>query len=577
MISTVSFIELNQIIDAVHGDPHNILGMHEIEVGGKAALAVRALIPQAKRIIVLDPADQTYQCELEKIHIDGFFESVLPDRTKWFRYKYQIEGYEDNVWETYDPYSFVPQLSDLDMHLFGEGTHYEIYNKLGAHLKTLDGIDGVSFAVWAPSAVRVSVIGEFNNWDGRRGQMRKLAQSGIWEIFIPGLSAGDPYKFEIRTFEGAFIQKSDPYGFFAELRPSTTSLVYDIDQYQWKDQKWMKSRAAKQPLDGPINIYELHPGSWRFGAGEERLLNYIDLADVLIPYIKKMGYTHIELMPVTEHPFDGSWGYQPTGFFAPTSRYGAPEDFMAFVDCCHQNNIGVLLDFAASRFPKDAHGLAKFDGTPLYEPQDPRRAEHAEWGALIFDYGRKQVKNFLIASALFWIEKYHIDGLRLEALSSMLYLDYGKAEGQWVPNQYGGVENLDAVEFIKHMNSIVAAREPNVLMIAEESSAWEGVTRPVKEDGLGFSLKWNKSFINDFLAYVKQDPIYRQYHHNNLTFGLVYAYTEKYVLMLSHDELVRGKQSMLDKMPGDIWEKCANLRVAYAFLYGHPGKKLMFM
>lgn len=577
MLTTLSMIELQQIVNASHGDPHTVLGMHEIELEGKPCIVVRVLNPQAKGVTVIDDKYRSRRYPMERIHADGLFECVIPTRKKWFKYLLEFEGYEDNTWETYDPYSFPPGISDMDIYLFNQGTHYNIYEKLGANPMVMDGVEGVLFGVWAPNAKRVSVIGEFNSWDGRRNAMRLLESSGIWEIFIPGLKDNDRYKFEIKTSKGDIIQKSDPYGKFAELRPSTTSLIFDINKYKWNDSQWYKQQKEKDKFDIPMNIYEVHLGSWKRDPETNRFLSYVELADSLIPYVKEMGYTHIEMLPIEEHPFDGSWGYQVTGYYAPTSRYGNPSEFMYFVDKCHQAGIGVLLDWVPAHFPKDAHGLARFDGSALYEHEDPRQGEHPEWGTLIFNYGRNEVKNFLIANALYWIERFHIDGLRVDAVASMLYLDYAKSEGQWVPNKYGGRENLDAVEFMKHMNSIISKKHPMAYMIAEESTSWPKVSSPAEDGGLGFSLKWNMGWMNDFLEYVAKDPVYRKYHHNNLTFGMVYAYTEKFVLVLSHDEVVHGKHSMLDKMPGDLWQKFANLRAAYGFMYGHPGKKLLFM
>lgn len=576
MLTTLSMIELQQIINASHGDPHVVLGMHEIELEGKQCIVVRVFNPQAEKVTVIDDKYRTRKYPMEKIHTEGFFECVIPTRKKWFRYVLEFEGY-GSTWESYDPYSFSPGISDMDIYLFNQGTHYNIYEKLGANPMQMDGVDGVLFGVWAPNAKRVSVIGEFNNWDGRRNPMRLLDASGIWEIFIPGLKNNDRYKFEIKSATGELLQKSDPYGKFAELRPSTTSLVYDINGYEWNDGNWYQTRKTQDKYNIPMNIYEVHMGSWKREAETGRFLSYTELADTLIPYLVEMGYTHIEMLPIEEHPFDGSWGYQVTGYYAPTSRYGSPDEFMYFVDKCHQAGIGVLLDWVPAHFPKDAHGLARFDGTALYEHEDPRQGEHPEWGTLIFNFGRNEVKNFLIANALYWIEKFHIDGLRVDAVASMLYLDYAKSEGQWVPNKYGGRENLDAVEFMKHMNSVIEKKYPNVYMIAEESTSWAGVTKTADDNGLGFSLKWNMGWMNDFLEYVAKDPVYRKYHHNNLTFGMVYAYTERFVLVLSHDEVVHGKHSMLDKMPGDLWQKFANLRAAYGFMFGHPGKKLLFM
>ena len=580
---TTNISELMQIINGDHADPHHVLGMHHIKLDGKAVSIVRVFNPDVLEVEVFDLAEPTMRYKLEKEHQSGFFSAVLPKR-EHFHYKISFTGHNGQTWEAFDPYSFAPAISEMDTYLFGQGTHYEIYNKLGATKLTINGIDGVLFAVWAPNAKRVSVIGDFNNWNGLRNPMRSLGSSGIWELFIPGLHDYDKYKFEIKSHAGELLQKSDPYAFFAEVRPDTASIVYDIDGYQWGDAKWVANRKKKDPLDGPMNVYELHAGSWKRHPGQwedlndrNSFYNWQELATDLIPYVKDMGYTHIELMPVTEFPFDGSWGYQVTGFYAPTSRFGTPSDFMAFVDACHQNGIGVLLDWVPAHFPKDAHGLARFDGTCLYEHADPRKGEHPDWGTLIFNYGRSEVKNFLIASALFWLEKYHIDGLRVDAVASMLYLDYGKDSGQWIPNNYGGRENDEAVEFLKHMNSIIAQKHPNTLMIAEESTTWPRVTRPVEEDGLGFSLKWNMGWMNDFLQYMSKDSVHRKHHHHMLTFSMAYAYSEKYILVLSHDEVVHGKGSLVNKMPGDTWQKLANLRAAYAFMIGHPGKKLLFM
>ena len=577
MFTSANMLELQRLLSAAHADPHHILGMHEFtDTEGSAALCVRVLNPHAQKVTVLDPSDRSARWELTKIHVDGLFEGHIEGRTKWFRYQLRMEDANGNAFTTYDPYSFRPVISELDRFLFGEGTHYRIFEKLGAHPMVVDGVSGVLFAVWAPNAQRVSVIGAFNNWDGRRHMMRCLELSGIWELFVPGLQNFDHYQFELKTPQNTIIHKTDPFGNFFELRPGKDALVYDISQYRWQDDAWMAARTATDPHDLPINIYEMHLGSWRHGA-DGQFLSYTEIADELIPYIKDMGYTHIELLPVEEHPFDGSWGYQVTGYFAPTSRYGTPDEFMGFINALHQNHIGVILDWVPAHFPKDAHGLARFDGTALFEHEDPRKGEHPEWGTLVFNHGRREVKNFLIANALFWIEHYHLDGLRVDAVASMLYLDYAKYNGEWEPNQYGGNQNLEAVEFIKHMNSVVLGAHPHVMMIAEESTSWKGVSRPVETGGLGFNFKWNMGWMNDFLAYVKKDPIYRRYAHNNLTFGIMYAYTENFMLVLSHDEVVHGKKSMLDKMPGDLWQKFANLRAALGFMYGHPGKKLLFM
>ncbi|MCL2664136.1 MAG: 1,4-alpha-glucan branching protein GlgB [Defluviitaleaceae bacterium] len=579
MFTTADLHEVSKIVNGEHSDPHHILGMHEIWNGQTEFIAVRVFFPDAESVTLIDLDEPDKTTAMERIHTAGFFEAQFSETKELFRYELEVTFLSGSKWRTRDPYSFLPQLSDMDLFLFGQGTHYEIFDKLGAHAKTVDGSDGVSFAVWAPNAKRVSVVGDFNGWNGLRSQMRALQKSGVWEIFIPGLKNGDKYKFEIISKAGSRILKSDPYGFFHELRPSTASLVCDISGHEWNDAGWIANRNKKNPLDGPVNIYEVHAGSWKSASNENGLpfLNWPQLSAELVPYVKEMNYTHIELMPVMEHPFDASWGYQVTGFFAPTNRFGLPDDFMTFVDTCHQNGIGVIMDWVPAHFPKDAHGLSRFDGTALYEPDDPLRAEHPDWGTLIFNYGRREVKNFLIASAIFWLEKYHIDGLRVDAVASMLYLDYGDSRKSWIPNAQGGRENWEAAEFLKHMNSVIHGRYPNVMMIAEESTEWEGVTRSVESNGLGFSLKWNMGWMNDFLKYMKKEPVHRQYHHSYLTFGMMYAYTERFILVLSHDEVVHMKGALVNKMPGDIWQKLANLRVGLMFMAGHPGKKLIFM
>ncbi|MDR1704001.1 MAG: 1,4-alpha-glucan branching protein GlgB [Clostridiales bacterium] len=593
MYLTADITELQGLLTATLSDPHHLLGMHEVTIpragtgkkrGRKTvpkapvqALSVRAFIPGAEKIEVLDPADPSYCAALDRVHDDGIFEALLPDRLKWFRYQLRIET-PGSRWVSYDPYSFMPVLTEFDLYLFGQGTHYEIYEKLGASPTTVDGVEGVLFAVWAPKASRVSVIGSFNNWDGRRHMMRLLGDVGVWELFVPGLSRYDKYKFEIRTAAGAVIEKSDPFGKFFELRPSSSGLVFDIDGYKWNDGLWMEKRAAEAQglLNKPLNIYEVHLGSWR-RTPEGAFLTYRELAKDLALYVKDMGYTHVELMPVSEYPFDGSWGYQVTGYYAPTSRYGSPHDFMYFVDTMHRNGIGVILDWVPAHFPKDAHGLGRFDGSALFEHEDPRLGEHPDWGTYIFNYGRNEVKNFLIANALFWLDKYHVDGLRVDAVASLLYLDFGKRQGSYVLNSWGGNVNDEAVEFIKHLNSVALKRFPGIMMIAEESTSWSGVSRPLEDGGLGFNLKWNMGWMNDFLTYMAKDPIHRKFHHNNLTFGIVYAYNENFILVMSHDEVVHLKKALVDKMPGDLWRKCANLRVSLAYMYGHPGKKLLFM
>ncbi len=565
------------IIKAEHWDPFVVLGVHEIESAGKKAIVVRAFLIEAEEAWVLDVnKEKTYK--MEKTNKAGFFEKNFENRKDFFQYKLKVKTSDNRISEFFDPYSFMPVLSDFDLHLIGEGSHYKKYEKLGSHIIEVNGIKGIHFAVWAPNAKRVSVVGDFNNWDGRRHQMRVLGTSGVWEIFIPGLDEGEVYKFEIKSKSGEIFLKADPYAFYFEVRPKSASVVYDINRYRWDDSKWLEMRSEKNWFESPVSVYEAHLGSWmRVPEEENRFLTYRELADKLIGYVKDMGYTHIELMPVTEHPLDASWGYQTVGYFAPTSRHGAPEDFMYFIDKCHQNNIGVILDWVPAHFPKDAHGLGYFDGTALYEHADPRKSEHKHWGTLIFNYGRNEVRNFLISSALFWLEKYHIDGLRVDAVASMIYLDYSKKEGEWVANVFGGRENLEAIDFLKRFNEIVHQHHPGILTIAEESTAWTGVSRPTYLGGLGFSLKWNMGWMHDVLEYFSKDPVYRKHHHSNLTFSLLYAFTENFMLVLSHDEVVHGKSSMLGKMPGDMWQKFANLRLLYGFMYGHPGKKLLFM
>jgi 1,4-alpha-glucan branching enzyme len=571
---TASAKEIHLIVSAEHADPFHILGAHPVEVGGSPAIAVRAFVPQARQVRVIRDDQLT---PMELIHAAGFFEVVFPGETQIPQYKLCAQDANGHAWEFEDPYRFGPVLTDFDLHLLSEGTHYDAYEKLGAHVRAIDGVRGVVFSVWAPNAQRVSLVGDFNQWDGRRHPMRARGGSGIWELFIPGLAEGDIYKFEIKGRDNGFLGlKADPFAFYSEVRPQTASIVHDIHRYRWNDESWMSSRAQRQALSAPISIYEVHLGSWMRGE-ENRMLNYRELAEKLVDYAAKMGFTHVELMPVMEHPLDESWGYQTIGHFAPTSRFGTPEDFMYFVDSLHQHNIGVILDWVPAHFPGDAHGLAYFDGTFLYDHADPRRGEHQDWGTRVFNYGRTEVRSFLWNSALFWLDKYHIDGLRVDAVASMLYLDYSRKPGEWVPNKYGGNEDLDAIDFVKRFNDLVHHEHPGVLTIAEESTAWTGVSRPTHLGGLGFSLKWNMGWMHDTLLYFSKEPIHRKFHHNNLTFSLLYAFTENFVLVLSHDEVVHGKRSLLAKMPGDAWQQFANLRALYAFMYAHPGKKMLFM
>lgn len=469
-----------------------------------------------------------------------------------------------------------PYITDFDLYLFNEGSHHKIYEKLGAHPHTVNGRRGTHFAVWAPSAKSVSVVCNYNYWDGRSHPMQPVGCSGVWTVFIPDIAAGEMYKYEIKTHSDQLFLKADPYAFYSELRPGTASAVYDLDGYEWHDSEWIKSRDTSNTFGKPVSIYEVHLGSWA-RSSDNNFLTYRELADRLVAYAADMGYTHIELMPVSEHPLDDSWGYQVTGYYSVTSRFGSPEDFMYLVDQCHSHGIGVIMDWVPAHFPKDAHGLAKFDGTSLYEHDDPRQGEHPDWGTLIFNYNRHEVRNFLISNAVFWFEKYHIDGMRVDAVASMLYLDYGKKNGEWIPNEFGGNQNLGAVEFLKQLNSTVFKYFPGIIMIAEESTSWPMITKPPFTGGLGFSYKWNMGWMNDYLRYVSMDPVYRKYHHNLITFSIMYAMSENFILVLSHDEVVHGKRSMIGKMPGDYWQKFAGLRVTYGYMFGHPGKKLMFM
>ncbi|MCX7843437.1 MAG: 1,4-alpha-glucan branching protein GlgB [Clostridia bacterium] len=588
MKTTANINDIARIIEGEHSDPFCCLGIHAVidQQTGIKAFAVRTYMPNAKQICVISLSD-SLRYDMEKVHESGFFEALIKDKDDYFPYKLEVTDLCGNTFTTHDPYSFWPVITDFDLYLFNEGNHHRAFDKLGAHLMNINGVDGVLFAVWAPCARRVSVVGSFNQWDGRRHQMRMRGCSGVWEIFIPGLCQGDIYKYEIKTCNGQIYVKSDPYAYYSELRPNTASIVYNVDSYSWNDSEWMKNRDSSSTFEKPISIYEVHLGSWARKAsgqgpgGEEdgggSFLTYRELADRLVSYVRDMGYTHIELLPVAEHPYDGSWGYQVTGYYSATSRYGKPEDFMYFVDTCHQNGIGVITDWVPAHFPKDGSGLARFDGTGLYEHEDPRQGEHPDWGTHIFNYGRHEVRNFLISNAIFWFEKYHIDGLRVDAVASMLYLDYAKKEGEWIPNKWGGRENTDAIEFLRQLNSTVYKYFPGVMMIAEESTSWPQVSRPPYAGGLGFSYKWNMGWMNDFLKYISMDSVYRKHHQNLITFSMMYAYSENFILVLSHDEVVHGKCSMLSKMPGDYWQKFAGLRASYGFMYGHPGKKLMFM
>jgi 1,4-alpha-glucan branching enzyme len=573
--ATLSRKEIDAIVAGEHRDPFAVLGPHAGQGGDSAGLIIRAFRPGVSAMTVVPWGDRLSPHPMARIHPAGLFEAIVPGQAEPFPYRFRCADSAGLETEVEDPYRFPSTLSDYDLYLMGEGAHHRNYEKLGAHLMVLEGVAGVCFAVWAPNARRVSVVGDFNGWDGRAHPMRLHPGNGIWEIFIPGLAAGSFYKFEILPKAGPPVLKADPYAFGFELPPRTASVVSDLT-HNWGDESWMAARAGKHALDAPIAIYEVHLGSWRRKDGNE-FLHYRELAYELAVYVKAMGYTHVELMPITEHPFYGSWGYQTIGMYAPTRRHGGPEDFMTFVDVLHQHGVGVILDWVPAHFPRDPHGLVYFDGTHLYEHEDPRLREHPDWGTRIYNFGRNEVANFLTGSALFWLDKYHIDGLRLDAVASMLYLDYGRKEGEWFPNRYGGNENLEAVAFLKRFSELVYEYHPDVMTIAEESTAWPMVSRPTYLGGLGFGYKWNMGWMHDTLSYMRNDPIHRKYHHNHLTFGLLYAWHENFILPLSHDEVVYGKGSLHHKMPGDDWRQFANLRVYYTFMYGHPGKKLLFM
>ncbi|MDE5077872.1 MAG: 1,4-alpha-glucan branching enzyme [Trichodesmium sp. St2_bin6] len=593
---TISADQVNQIAWNHHHDPFQVLGSHQIELSGKTMTVIRAYQPSAEAVSVISPIDRK-EYPMQSVHNPHFFECVI-NTPKLANYQLKIkEGEHERV--IHDPYAFrSAKLTEFDLQLFGEGNHHRIYEKLGAHITEVDGIKGVYFAVWAPNARNVSILGNFNYWDGRKHQMRK-GHTGVWELFIPDIGPGESYKYEVKNWEGHIYEKSDPYGYQQEVRPKTASIVVDLDSYTWNDQEWMEKRRHTDPLTQPISVYECHFGSWIHASAHEpaklpngetepvvqvselrpdaRFLTYRELADRLVSYVKDLGYTHIEMLPVAEHPFDGSWGYQVTGFFAPTSRYGSAQDFMYFVDKCHENGIGVIVDWVPGHFPKDGHGLAFFDGTHLYEHPDPRKGEHKQWGTLVFDYGRNEVRNFLAANALFWFDKYHIDGVRVDAVASMVYHNYMRPDGEWVANKYGGVEYIEAADFLRQVNHLLFSYYPGVLSIAEESTSWPMVTWPTYVGGLGFNFKWNMGWMHDMLDYFEMDPWFRQFHQNNVTFSIWYHHTENYMLALSHDEVVHCKSSILGKMPGDNWQKFANVRALFAYMFTHPGKKTMFM
>jgi 1,4-alpha-glucan branching enzyme len=561
-VTTAEEVEL--VVRRDHPDPHHVLGVHP--EGGH--VVVRAFRPGAERLRVLREHD--VPVELERRHPAGLFEGVLPTESLPLRYRLEVAYPDGLTVELDDPYMFMPTLGELDLHLAAGGRHEQLYEKLGAHVREIDGVVGTAFAVWAPNARSVSVVGDFNSWDGRLHPMRSLGAAGIWELFLPGVVEGANYKFEVRNQDGTVHLRADPVAQATEPPPKTASVVSRSD-HRWQDGEWLERRRSSDALRQPVSIYEVHLGSWRQG------LSYLELAEQLGGYVCDLGFTHVELLPVMEHPFAGSWGYQVTGFFAPTARFGTPDDFRAFVDALHRQGIGVILDWVPAHFPNDEWALAGFDGTALYEHADPRRGAHPDWGTLVFNLGRNEVRNFLLASALFWLKEFHADGLRVDAVASMLYLDYSRPAGEWIPNVHGGREDLDSIAFLRELNEVIHAREPGVISAAEESTAWPAVSRPTYLGGLGFGFKWNMGWMHDTLGYFAHDPVYRRYHHNELTFSMIYAFTENFVLPLSHDEVVHGKGSLLSKMPGDRWQQHANLRALYAYMWAHPGKKLLFM
>jgi 1,4-alpha-glucan branching enzyme len=569
------------IVHGRHSDPFSLLGPHQVTParGAAGGVVIRAIHPAAERVDVVR-RDTGDVAAMTRCHPHGVFEVVFDGELAVFDYRLRVAYPGGHTLELDDPYRYGRVLSDFDLHLFNEGKLLRAYDHFGAHVINVGPALGVHFAVWAPNAERVSVVGDFNGWDGRVNPMRSLGSSGVWEIFIPGLGEGERYKFEIRSrVSGAILEKADPYAFHFEVPPRSASVVRRLDRHVWKDDEWMRARAeAGGWLQRPMAVYEVHLGSWaRVPDEHDRYLTYRELAERLVPYVKDLGYTHIELLPVMEHPFAGSWGYQVIGYFAPTSRFGPPEDFKLFVDECHRHGIGVILDWVPGHFPRDHHGLGRFDGTALYEHADPRLGEHRDWGTFIFNYGRHEVRTFLIANALFWLDEYHLDGLRVDAVASMLYLDYSRKDGDWLPNQFGGRENLDAIDFIRELNRLTHERHPGSVMVAEESTAFPGVSRPLYAGGLGFTYKWNMGWMHDMLLYSGKDPVHRRWEHHHVTFSMLYAFSENFVLPFSHDEVVHGKRAMLDKMPGDVWQKAANLRALYGYMYGHPGKKLLFM
>ena len=567
--------ELHSLVELIHQSPHTLLGMHPL--GDHSGLVVRAFLPGTKKVAV-EPVHEKDKpkFDLKRIPNTDVFEAVTNAANAVYAYDLVITDDKSQTRRTRDAFSFLPTLGESDLYLFGKGDERKIYEKLGAQLRTIDGVHGTSFAVWAPNAQRVSVVGDFNQWDGRFHPMRLLGASGVWEIFIPGVGQGSHYKFEIRDAHGVIKLNTDPFGFFFEVAPKQAAIVWDTKHFQWTDDAWMQQRRGRDVQRSPMSVYEMHVGSWQKKTATESW-SYRELAKPLVEYVTRLGFTHVEFLPVAEHAYYPSWGYQVTGFYAPTSRFGTPEDFQFLVNALHAAGIGVIVDWVPAHFPRDTWALAKFDGTALFEHEDPRKGAHQDWGTLIFNFGRHEVSNFLVANALFWCERFHIDGLRVDAVASMLYLDYSRKSGEWLPNQHGGRENLEAIEFLKKFNHITCTEFPGVLTIAEESTAWPQVTRPPYLGGLGFGFKWNMGWMHDTLGYFGREPVHRKYHQNDLTFAMLYHYNENFVLPLSHDEVVHGKRSLLGRMPGDDWQKFANLRSLLAYQWLFPGKKLLFM
>jgi 1,4-alpha-glucan branching enzyme len=575
MAMIVTQTELESLVQAQHRCPHQVLGMHPLADG--QGVVVRAFSPDAAEVQAV-PVHEKEQptINLQRVEKTDLFEGVSSEASRVYAYDLVIKDQQGKVRQQRDPYSFLPTLGDSELYLFNQGNERRIYDKLGAQLRVIDGVAGASFAVWAPNAQRVSVVGDFNQWDGRCHPMRQLGVSGVWELFIPGLGEGTLYKFEVRNLHGQIVVKTDPYGFFFEQAPKNAALVWNNQKFTWTDEKWLQARKDRPPLRAPMSLYEAHLGSWRRKSAFESL-SYRELAGPLVDYVRKMGFTHVQFLPVAEHAFYPSWGYQVTGFYAPTSRYGTPDDFQYLVNQLHEAGIGVLVDWVPAHFPRDEWSLARFDGTALYEHEDPRKGAHADWGTLIFNYGRHEVRNFLIANALFWCERFHIDGLRVDAVASMLYLDYSRREGEWLPNQFGGREHLEAIDFLRQFNHLIHTEHPGIVTVAEESTAWPLVTRPPYLGGLGFTFKWNMGWMHDTLGYFSRDPVYRKYHQNDLTFAMLYHHHENFILPLSHDEVVHGKRSLLGRMPGDDWQAFANVRTLLGYQWLFPGKKLLFM